>query len=558
MVEDLLILVPRLACILEVSDLHFGIIDIHGSLLDSNSRRKQIFSDRLVEKKRFRRTLPAVINGTSASQAQSQGFVEGSSEAENASMNDEESLFLHDDTEEEQRRSTSRSKSPRKAEAKIESANPSITANSSHPRMTFGLPSSTLSPIQPASNMHSQIKQTSTPDANPPLQPDSSTSESKQAQSEQISERKSPFSFQDLPKFNFGGSTSTQMSHNITGTGTSRIDTPNDQKSTLFGQPFSTSNTNAGISQTQNIGTAGASSINGASPFLPIDATSKAQTNIKAKEPDILNVKGPSTELKIPTFSFGTSPLFSAVTSEKFDAQPETTNPTPEIGALFKPQSGNRTATPNLTITKSSAQDFSSPNPSSRISAPTTSISIDSPKPIPEQSPVSASHLARDSAAFTPPPSLNPLKEGVIPSSTIPPHAQASSSFPGYSSEVDPERQNTRLATSAHATDATRLDLSSNLSSSNKVSLGSEVRAKPLPSLRQTVLDELSTTMMIEAGGLVELFVQHTIQPIIDASVAQFEDEKSWTDASQWSFIPKHVTGLKLISSSESPRIPAC
>ena len=66
---------------------------------DVNPRRKQPFSFNLVEQKRRARTLPAIVNGLTAAQAQAQGLImEDDTDNEESSTNNDESLFLSDPT----------------------------------------------------------------------------------------------------------------------------------------------------------------------------------------------------------------------------------------------------------------------------------------------------------------------------------------------------------------------------------------------------------------------------------------------------------------------------
>lgn len=61
---------------------------------DSLSNRKQKFSKRIVEQKKHGRTLPAVIDGLSVSQAQTRGLIEDASDRAESTTSDEESLFV--------------------------------------------------------------------------------------------------------------------------------------------------------------------------------------------------------------------------------------------------------------------------------------------------------------------------------------------------------------------------------------------------------------------------------------------------------------------------------
>ncbi|KAL8721177.1 MAG: hypothetical protein Q9225_002102 [Loekoesia sp. 1 TL-2023] len=68
-------------------------------LSDANANRKQAFSTKLVDQKRHGRTLPAIINGMTAAQAQAQGLVvEEYSDSEGSSPVNDEILFLPDGT----------------------------------------------------------------------------------------------------------------------------------------------------------------------------------------------------------------------------------------------------------------------------------------------------------------------------------------------------------------------------------------------------------------------------------------------------------------------------
>lgn len=62
--------------------------------LDSLPNRKQKFSKRIVEQKKHGRTLPAVIDGLSVSQARTRGLIEDASDRPESTASDEESLFV--------------------------------------------------------------------------------------------------------------------------------------------------------------------------------------------------------------------------------------------------------------------------------------------------------------------------------------------------------------------------------------------------------------------------------------------------------------------------------
>ena len=68
---------------------------------DSNPRRKQIFSKTLVEAKRLGRTLPAIINGVTASQARGHGLIGDSVDLEEPSLPDHGSLFVSSESDDE-------------------------------------------------------------------------------------------------------------------------------------------------------------------------------------------------------------------------------------------------------------------------------------------------------------------------------------------------------------------------------------------------------------------------------------------------------------------------
>lgn len=70
-------------------------------MIDSHPRRKQLFSRNIVERKRLNRTLPAIINGISASEARSQGLIEDPSDLDESATSHYEPLFVTEGSDEE-------------------------------------------------------------------------------------------------------------------------------------------------------------------------------------------------------------------------------------------------------------------------------------------------------------------------------------------------------------------------------------------------------------------------------------------------------------------------
>lgn len=104
-----------------------------------------MFSRSLVETKRLGRSLSAIINGLSASDATSKGLIE-ESDVDYASDTNDESLFLQESSEEEQSKSSSRSNSPLKAEKQSNGLLPTSNQDPPRPTGVFGQPSSPLKP----------------------------------------------------------------------------------------------------------------------------------------------------------------------------------------------------------------------------------------------------------------------------------------------------------------------------------------------------------------------------------------------------------------------------
>ena len=66
---------------------------------------------------------------------------------------------------------------------------------------------------------------------------------------------------------------------------------------------------------------------------------------------------------------------------------------------------------------------------------------------------------------------------------------------------------------------------------------------------RSVALDELSRIMLLEDNGIIQQFIEFTVGPIIKASIAQFDDESSWKEASQSSSSASWYNGRMLIGN---------
>ncbi|KAL9596113.1 MAG: hypothetical protein Q9219_006012 [cf. Caloplaca sp. 3 TL-2023] len=438
-------------------------------LSDTNANRKQTFSMNLVEQKRHGRTLPAVVNGMTVTQAQAQGMVvDEDSDNEGSSSSAEETLFLPEGTEPSTKPATEGIKPsdprpqaiPRES---ISNTNPLFQAWTTPPTSSdkartdtptstsfFGKPSlsvplqSNVQPIAPdtnsshlatASPFSTQRKAEPTGNlldqpANPNPAPSGSSAGSML--------NPKPLSISEPPKFSFGTS---PVFHPV-GTG----DEPKSEKnSTSVNSQFASS------------------------PFKAANPISKDQKTSSSPFSFLNPISGGATK---PASTMFSQPL----------------NPPPKEG----------------TTSNSTPSSFSSLFPKASHAPVNTS----------DQQPDKAINLS--DPPFTKPnfqsssiPPLPPNVDSVEPSKPNPP----------ASPDLNHQTQQTPPITAfgSKSVPAT---------TSNPKPAGFEA-----PDPRPVVLDALAEGLLMEDQGLLQQFIEYTIGPIVREAFQEVEEERSWKRA---------------------------
>ena len=478
-----------------------------------------------MESKRLGRILPAVINGLSAAQAQSQGLVEVPSDADTASVANSETLFIGE-SDDESTSSRSRSGSPqnvRDANGQATQLDPAATpfgpnsftpAGPARPNpfpavTTFGKPSGTHNQANPTPVFGFSSESTNQAAPNPVEGKDPSKfnffPSGKGTKVEEPKVSAGVFGSKELPKNSFFTSKLVPTTgENINGPVSSSFAPPIDKKPT-FGRPSTT------YSNTMNLGATEAIAEN---PSTSDGAAVSSEPRGFFDQPVAPSVPHVS--------SFGTSPLFEAARAES-ESGHEKANPSenPEERACIvsAPQQEHvaikpPTFTPPSTTPSTPFKLLPTSNPLTKEAnlppaAPAKYSANDDvlnpklepqPKPIPEPS---SMFPPSSSTTFAPPFSPTSSKSsGVIqsPNRPLEPTSFNPRAFPG--SEFQP-------------------------------SSGQSTSAPSHLDPRSVALDKLSEIILLEDNGILQQFIEFTVGPIIKASIAQFEDESSWKEASQ-------------------------
>ena len=483
-----------------------------------------------MESKRLGRTLPAVINGLSAAQAQAEGFIEVASDADTVSVANSESLFVGE-SDNESVSSRSRSGSPentRGINGHASQPNPTVTPFDPKPTTTtparpnpfqaattFGKPSGTQ--IQTNSTPVFDFNSKSTNQAahnpfqskEPPkfqfFPPGDGT------KAEESKRTASDFGSKEVTKASFFTSHfAPKTEQNSNGPTLSSFAPPMDK--TTFGQPSTTFSTTTTLEQTNTVGKK--------SPNLSeASATSKPNSVFDQ----------PATSTAPHVFSFETSPLFGSAA----------TDPKPHASKAEQLQALDE-KDPSITA----------PQHKDAVIKPPDSTTSSTPKATPFS-------LFPPSNSFTKEPNLPQAAPLESPNSnhtllTAPAsqfNARSSQPFPIFPSSTTPALQPPPSSPSAKPVEATQRPTavlepatfnSRAFSDSPGVNRpgsqpGQEQSNFPPSQLnpRSVALDKLSKLMLLEEHGIVQHFIEFTVGPIIKASIAQFDDELSWKEASQ-------------------------
>lgn len=475
-------------------------------VIDTNPRRKQIFSRNLVEHKRLGRTFPAVINGLSASQAKSQGLVYDSA-AETSSVSDQEPLFV-EDLDEEQANARSRSATPdQNDEIQNNSTelNPSASPFTPTPNLC-GFPTPSRPSLSSGSIFGMPTPPTSTTSTTDPLSIFNPGA---------VETRKpDPFGTRQTPNF-FQGTNDRSI--------LSTTNEPTAQQKDIFKQPPSLF--------------AGQPPLSFGIPPLFGDKdkikdsngdTQDASKDITSKPADSLfsTSKAKDTSSTTPA-----STLFQSSTSSSTLFQPTPTTsspfPNPSSTSLFPPP--KTTFAYNEPPSTETSYPFSKFLPATGKPMFTTQGDFSKPAP-PNIDPCSFKPTTADTSSTSTtqsqpsffPPSIAPVPQTAIYQPTTP--------FSPMDTSQSPVRAEPTTAPSALSPNAPRSPYTPTSSPAEQAK-ARPPRADPRPA----ALDNLSQAMMMDDEGLLSQFVEYTIGPVIAESFRQVKDERSWAKARMWS-----------------------
>lgn len=507
------------------------VIDASYILVDSVSRRKQVFSRTLVESKRLGRTLPAVISGVTASEAAACGMVEEFSSEESISPKESgnNSLFITDDSDEEK---------PTKSAETTTSifTNPSGTRpKPSSFSSPFGLPdkgnpfgaSTTLTPPTNAFNTNAfNVPSTSGTSSTTPFGKGTNTTPSvfgtpsssatSFGTTSIFGASSNPFQTTTTPKFNFLQPSSTVDS----ATESAIVAEPSPKSTFRFPPSFTglpglpkpelsaTSNNVGGKSEmTTTLGTITSPSIIkpqdtstlfkfGVPPQSQLQAPfspSPTETQTTQQAPSQTSPFPSATISNNNNLSNAPVPPFHPPSTEYNLSSFQTTNPPPTQTTPVSPF----TALPSTNNTGSSTSLFTT-----STSLSTTSTALPSSTP-------------SVSSQSTQPPQIS--KPTNKPASSLPRSTKPGESprFPGQSSNTKP-KISSPLAKPAITPSSPP---------------GNERPSKE--DGRCELLDELAKDVMLGPSGLLEQFIEHTVSSIICDAYDQVQGEMWWQRAGQ-------------------------
>ncbi|KAL8764212.1 MAG: hypothetical protein Q9184_000181 [Pyrenodesmia sp. 2 TL-2023] len=470
----------------ESGEAYVDLASVSGRYLsDTNANRKQPFSSNLVEQKRRGRTLPAVINGITASQTQAQGLLaEDNSDNEGSTtIAKDESLFLPD--------------GPAIAEpAKLLNTNGADLLTSKSPVKPSEAPSNTSSFPQPSTTPFKLSE---------PPKIDVSTS-----------------SFFGKPSITASSQPATYQLFN------SQSNPPNTAAS-----PFSNqSSSEAVISPFSSLSRPELKPPNfdHAKPF-----TSQAQPDLSFKLSSASEISNPhsTSTADPPKLRFGaSSPPNSIWTPNGFSTEAKDTN----INFSTRLSSNDV----NSKVGESKASSFGPSNPTSAsniststlfspipASAATQDTSSETIKPSSFFPITTASSLPSDKPAstttfnFTQPSA--PSSAQLLISSLSPSADKTAKSSAQPSFQLPRALQDQRFATPP--------------SSSPTPNPASPGFSAPGPVVTETVdqrpavLDALAEGLLMEDQGLLQQFIEYTLGPIVHEAFHEVEDDRSWQRA---------------------------
>ncbi|MCJ1476861.1 hypothetical protein MMC13_005530 [Lambiella insularis] len=447
------------------------------TLIDTNPRRQQMFSRNLVEKKRFGRTLPAIINGLSAAQARANGLVDEPSTRETSPMDDadDDSMFVP--------QSTSMAPETTKASQKLDTGK--------------DVPPPPPPPPPPSFNPFAGPLDT-TPGSNP-FQVPSATSSS-------------------APPISIFGRPPPQTSP-ATSLG---LDFSNTINRNLSSIPLATQ----APSEAPNTTPAFRQSSFEVPPSLtwpPIPPVTQPD-NVNAK-PIILTASSAApwfSKLQSPSSASNTS--IPEQDSSKGDVHSQANNQPSTSASIFQfsPSASNSAQSPSSQATYSGA---------GQLSFDTHSTNNTTPQAIPSPEPSSFQHSSSlgmsDRPQATTKAAAMPLFN--FPSAFPPadslgkPPAVINISAPQTTLPQPPSQaQSPRRSQNATASSTPTLNRPQN----NSTTMAQDKTGPPKPDPRLRALDQLANAVVCGNDGVLQQFVKYTIRPLIEKSVSKVKKEQ--------------------------------
>ena len=530
----------------------------------------------MVEDKRLGRTLPAVINGLSASQAQAQGLLEELSDVEDGSLAKSESLFVDGSSDDEGSQSGARSESPQnnidvngdtpnlKTAATVSGsfATPAYSISSGLKSVertsTFGKPTPIFSPnpFQKPAGPFGVSSSTTFPQFNSAAGIDFNSKATTSPKPETLGGSA-------VLGFDFSAAAAKQKgreSHIAFNTPDNR-ETPDYNPFPLSVQDRGNDNdpkrSQSALSIHSQRGTFGQPS----ALFPMSTATGSAPTPSPALTTQpTQTVSGSNQHSKSTTplkYTFATSPLFNFPAKIPDDSSNQSTNESALDGSDGK-------ATDTTALPEDNPKPVQSPFPndmngatSTQLSAPAISGGLadlrnDSLSHLSPFSNVTAASVTtpKPLATSTGAPPLPLFPETRALKALARPQIGSSSSDPPSSpSTIENGPKAVRGPQKSFASDPHSVPTSS-LSNTNLLTAG-DTGLDP----ESSVSNELANAVMRDNNGLLQQFLEYTVGPMITSSIAQLQDERSWEEASQSSFRKVPVSERLLMCTREIANI---
>lgn len=484
-----------------------------------------------MESKRLGRILPAVINGLSAAQAQSQGLIEEPSDADFASVANSESLFVGE-SDDESTSSRSRSGSPQKIrDVNDKASQPNPAATPFDPKLTTSTAPGNPNPFLTATTF-GKPSSTQLQSNSPPVFDFNNSNPTNSA-------AHNPFQSKEPPKFDFfppANTTKAEESKDTPGVFGSK----GPPKSSFFSpQSAPKIEGDSNNSMRSPFAPPPEEKPSFAQPSTSFSASTTPQSTkaVAEKPPTSTEEAVPSRPTSIfdqpvassapPVFSFGTSPLFGLAGTEP-EAQDSKANllqtseeKSPNVPA---PQQKYVPSKPPTSTIPSAPQStpfslFPS-NPLTKETSLPPAAPLKPPNSNGTLAPTREPQFSLGSSQSSPilPSSTAPIFQSPLPS----PSTKVLKAFQKPTSLSEPTSNSQPIS---HST----LIKPSGSQPSQQQSTSAPSQLEP----RSVALEKLSRIMLLEDNGILQHFIEFTVGPIIKASITQLDDESSWKEASQ-------------------------